>query len=75
TKREQLSRAVGNLHSVGATILGAVITMTPLNGRGVYEYKYYYDSDPVVADVADVAVGSSVGGRALNEVRAPSTVN
>ncbi|GAA3169563.1 hypothetical protein GCM10020255_057340 [Rhodococcus baikonurensis] len=72
TKREQLSRAVGNLHSVGATILGTVITMTPLNGRGVYEYKYYYDSDPVVADVA---VESSVGARALSEVRAPSTVN
>lgn len=72
TKREQLSRAVGNLHSVGATILGTVITMTPLNGRGVYEYKYYYDSDPVVADVA---AESSVGARALSEVRAPSTVN
>jgi receptor protein-tyrosine kinase len=45
TKRDQLSRAVGNLHSVGATILGTIITMTPSRGRGVYEYKYYYETD------------------------------
>lgn len=45
TKRDQLSRAVGNLHSVGATILGTIITMTPSRGRGVYEYKYYYEAD------------------------------
>lgn len=44
-KREQFSRAVGNLRSVGADILGTVITLTPERGRGVYEYKYYYDSD------------------------------
>lgn len=45
TKRDQLARAVGNLHSVGARILGTVITMTPTNGRGGYDYKYYYESD------------------------------
>ncbi|AWK75793.1 protein tyrosine kinase [Rhodococcus oxybenzonivorans] len=45
TKREQLTRAVGNLHSVGATILGTIITMTPSRGKGVYEYKYYYETD------------------------------
>ncbi|GCB54897.1 polysaccharide biosynthesis tyrosine autokinase [Rhodococcus erythropolis] len=72
TKRDQLSRAVGNLHSVGATILGTVITMTPLNGRGVYEYKYYYDSDPVVADVA---VGGSVDSNPVGKRRVTSTVN
>ncbi|NMM88411.1 protein tyrosine kinase [Rhodococcus sp. SRB_17] len=55
TKRDQFSRAVGNLRSVGAVILGTVITMTPERGRGVYEYKYYYDSDPVVnKDSADI---------------------
>ncbi|ABG97228.1 conserved hypothetical protein [Rhodococcus jostii RHA1] len=45
TKREQLSRAVGNLHGVGATILGTITTMAPCRGRGVYEYKYYYETD------------------------------
>lgn len=48
TKRDQLARAVGNLESVGARILGTVITMTPANKRGGYEYKYYYETDPSI---------------------------
>ncbi|MBH5142493.1 polysaccharide biosynthesis tyrosine autokinase [Rhodococcus erythropolis] len=45
TKRDQLARAVGNLQSVGAHVLGTVITMTPSRGRNAYEYSYYYESD------------------------------
>ncbi|AKE91307.1 polysaccharide biosynthesis tyrosine autokinase [Rhodococcus aetherivorans] len=45
TTREQLSRAVGNLGSAGAHLLGTIITMTPNKGRGAYEYRYYYESD------------------------------
>jgi len=42
TKREQLSHAVGSLQDVGATVLGAVLTMTPIRGSGSYGYNYYY---------------------------------
>ncbi|MGZ0140895.1 tyrosine-protein kinase domain-containing protein [Rhodococcus qingshengii] len=45
TKCDQLARAVGNLQSVGAHVLGTVITMTPSRGRNAYEYSYYYESD------------------------------
>ncbi|MDV6241208.1 polysaccharide biosynthesis tyrosine autokinase [Rhodococcus opacus] len=55
TKRDQLSRAVGNLHSVGATILGTIITMTPSRGRGVYEYKYYYETDKSLPQMQQAA--------------------
>ncbi|QKT13216.1 MULTISPECIES: polysaccharide biosynthesis tyrosine autokinase [unclassified Rhodococcus (in: high G+C Gram-positive bacteria)] len=53
TKREQVSRAIGNLRSVGATVLGTILTMTPAKGKGAYEYKYYYDSDAPVQKVED----------------------
>ncbi len=33
TKREALSQATGNLRDVGASLLGVVLTMTPLRGR------------------------------------------
>ncbi|GAA1691086.1 chromosome partitioning protein [Mycolicibacterium murale] len=46
TKREQLTHAVGSLESVGASILGAVFTMTPLRGGSAYSYNYsYYGPD------------------------------
>lgn len=48
TKREQVSRAIGNLRGVGATVLGTILTMTPAKGKGGYEYKYYYDADAPV---------------------------
>ncbi len=41
TKRDQLAHAVGNLHDVGATPLGAVFTMTPERGPAAYSYNYY----------------------------------
>lgn len=43
TKREQLAHAVGTLRSVGATLLGAVFTMTPSRGSSYY-YDYNYAS-------------------------------
>lgn len=42
TKREHLIHAVGALHDVGATVLGAVLTMIPTRGSGSYSYSYYY---------------------------------
>ncbi|TPG34265.1 polysaccharide biosynthesis tyrosine autokinase [Mycolicibacterium hodleri] len=41
TKREQLTHAVGNLEDVGASVLGAVFTMTPAHGNSSYYYSYY----------------------------------
>lgn len=46
TKREQLTHAVNILGSVGATLLGAVFTMTPARSGSYYHYNYkYYGSD------------------------------
>jgi len=42
TKREQLQHAVGMLNDVGATLLGAVLSMLPARGAGSYSYGYYY---------------------------------
>ena len=42
TKRDQLSHAIGMLNDVGATLLGAVLTMMPTRGSGAYSYNYYY---------------------------------
>lgn len=46
TTREQFARAIGNLRSVNAPVLGTILSMTPTKGRGsAYEYRYYYSSD------------------------------
>ena len=42
TKREQLVQAVGSLEDVGARLLGAVFTMTPVRGGGSYSYYGTY---------------------------------
>jgi capsular exopolysaccharide synthesis family protein len=42
TRRDQLSHAIGMLNDVGATLLGAVLTMMPTRGSGAYSYNYYY---------------------------------
>lgn len=42
TKRDQLAHAVGSLASVGASVLGAVFTMTPTRGNASYSYSYGY---------------------------------
>lgn len=42
TKREQLAHAVGMLEDVGATLLGAILTLVPTRGGSAYGYNYYY---------------------------------
>lgn len=42
TKREQIWHSVSNLESVGAPLLGAVLTMVPTRGFGAYSYGYSY---------------------------------
>ena len=38
--------AIGSLSDVGARLLGAVLTMTPLRGSSSYSYNYgYYGTD------------------------------
>lgn len=41
TKRDQLAHAVGSLRSVGAPLLGSVITLAPARGSASYSYSYY----------------------------------
>jgi capsular exopolysaccharide synthesis family protein len=46
TKREQLAHAIASLKDVGASVLGAVFTMTPTRGSASYSYSYnYYGED------------------------------
>jgi capsular exopolysaccharide synthesis family protein len=42
TKRDHLAHAVGILRDVGATLLGAVFTITPTRGSSSYGYGYGY---------------------------------
>ncbi|MEZ0359026.1 polysaccharide biosynthesis tyrosine autokinase [Mycobacterium sp. SA01] len=43
TKRDHLAHAIGILRDVGATVLGAVFTMTPTRGSSRYSYNYSYN--------------------------------
>ena len=42
TKRDQLGHAIGILNDVGATLLGAVLTLVPNRRGGSYSYNYHY---------------------------------
>ncbi len=42
TRRDQLRHAIGMLNDVGATLLGAVLSMMPTRGSSAYSYNYYY---------------------------------
>jgi capsular exopolysaccharide synthesis family protein len=44
TKREQLTHAVSALNDVGATILGAVMTIVPVRSNDAYSYNYRYEA-------------------------------
>jgi receptor protein-tyrosine kinase len=46
TKHEQLAQALGNLEDVGASVLGAVFTMTPSRRNAYSKYAYYGDDGP-----------------------------
>lgn len=55
TKREHVSHALGSLANVGASLLGAVLTMTPMRrGRSYsYDYRYYGEEEAGLPDEAD----------------------
>lgn len=42
TKRDQLAHAVAGLNDVDASVLGAVLTLTPTRGAASYTYNYSY---------------------------------
>ncbi|WP_319453722.1 MULTISPECIES: polysaccharide biosynthesis tyrosine autokinase [unclassified Mycobacterium] len=46
TKHDQLAQALGNLEDVGASVLGAVFTMTPSRRHAYSKYSYYGDDGP-----------------------------
>ncbi len=46
TRCDQLGHAVGNLESVGAPLLGAVLTLVPTRGNSSYSYGYYGTQSP-----------------------------
>lgn len=62
TKRDQLAHAVANLHHVGASLLGAVLTMTPTRARGAYRYNYYYGRESTAREQRKAAKRSSPVG-------------
>nr|WP_296778756.1 polysaccharide biosynthesis tyrosine autokinase [Rhodococcus sp. (in: high G+C Gram-positive bacteria)] len=45
TTENEVGRAVGNLETIGAHILGAVFTMMPNGRKGGDNYSYYYETD------------------------------
>lgn len=45
TKRDGLTHAIGSLSDVGASLLGAILTMTPVRGNAAYSYNYNYYGD------------------------------
>jgi receptor protein-tyrosine kinase len=66
TRRDQLAHAIGMLNDVGATLLGAVLTMMPIRGSGAYSYNYYYyggsygDGKPGTSAVETTTAGTEI---------------
>lgn len=59
TRREQLAHAVESLKSVGAPLLGAVLTMMPVRGTSSYSYSYgygYYGEDATKTSSRQAAI-------------------
>ncbi|MGB3370197.1 MAG: polysaccharide biosynthesis tyrosine autokinase [Rhodococcus sp. (in: high G+C Gram-positive bacteria)] len=48
TTESEVGRAVGNLETIGAHILGAVFTMMPAGRKGSDNYSYYYETDNTI---------------------------
>jgi len=79
TKREQVAHAVGMLNDVGASLLGAVLTMIPARGSDSYGYNSYYgdrkpesvqeNSSGRAADIVDNSAQSPVGGASPTATR------
>ncbi|MCJ0892077.1 polysaccharide biosynthesis tyrosine autokinase [Rhodococcus sp. ARC_M5] len=45
TKSNELSRAIGNLETIGAHVLGVVLALTPSKKGDMYSYSYNYTAD------------------------------
>jgi receptor protein-tyrosine kinase len=63
-RRDQLAYAVRNLDDVGASLLGAIITMTPERGNSAYSYNYGYYGDRSAASGSPDATPPKHGRRA-----------
>lgn len=78
TKREQLTHAVESLRDVGASLLGAVFTMTPTRGGGSYSYGYGYYGEAGVrrTPIQNPTAGSSTQSSASTgvEVAPPTSI-
>lgn len=73
TKRDQLAHAVSSLESVGAPLLGAVLTIVPTRGSGSYSYGYtYYGPD---AEQAPPSAESAIPKRRIDRPEAQSPLD
>lgn len=45
TKSNELARAIGNLETIGARVLGVVLALTPSKKGDMYSYSYNYSAD------------------------------
>jgi capsular exopolysaccharide synthesis family protein len=63
TKRDQLTHAVGSLTDVGASVLGAVFTMTPIRGGSAYSYSYGYYGEDSAASPSKTETGVTLRQR------------
>lgn len=45
TKSNELARAIGNLETIGARVLGVVLALTPSKKGDMYSYSYNYAAD------------------------------
>ncbi|WP_082698454.1 polysaccharide biosynthesis tyrosine autokinase [Mycobacterium sp. GA-2829] len=63
TKRDQLTHAVGSLTDVGASVLGAVFTMTPIRGGSAYSYSYSYYGEDSAASSSNTDSGVTLRQR------------
>ncbi|MBX5332617.1 polysaccharide biosynthesis tyrosine autokinase [Rhodococcus fascians] len=45
TKSNELARAIGNLETIGARVLGVVLALTPSKKGDMYSYSYNYTAD------------------------------
>jgi len=70
TKRDQLAHAIGMLNDVGATLLGAVLTMMPTRGSGAYSYNYYYGGSYGDGKPGTLAVQATAGTKIEADVEA-----
>jgi capsular exopolysaccharide synthesis family protein len=66
TKRDQLIHAVSSLRDVGASVIGAVFTMTPTRGGGAYSYSYAYYGEGSPGRSSTGAVQSGVDTKATD---------